>query len=333
MPEGINLITRTGTDEDLADCYALHESLGLPYTKRSWRILPEMWRTLLAKGAMQLCLVANRVKPMGLPIASFRAVIFATDEFCAKARSTLSPYLGVELAGQYLLRQLPVLNRVQVARANAGDGLNAVMCFEGLAQDGFSPEQTLVIRKKQSQALHLALSGYRIKEFLANTIGEESLHWMLDAGAHLRRNYSRYFRKKGLPEPEPWLRPWLVGLSREEAFAHPGTKLGARFIYAPPRFHFNRSQRLLLQQAMRGQTCEELATSLSISHWTVKQRWHAIYDRVADVDRELLPPPISYGPCVSSRGPERRRRLLNYLRQHAEELRPYEPPPQRAWPK
>ena len=218
---------------------------------------------------------------------------------------------------------MPV-GRVQVARANAGSGLNVVMCFEGWAQDGFSPEQTLIIRKKQSQALRLALSGYRIKEFLANVIGEESLQWMLDAGAHLRRNYSRYFRKKGLPEPKPWLRPWLVGLSREEAFAHPGTNLGARFIYTPPRFDFNRSEQLLLQHALMGQTCEELATSLSISHWTAKQRWHAIYDRVTEVDRELLPPPITYGPCVSSRGPERRRRLLNYLRQHPEELRPYQ---------
>jgi hypothetical protein len=79
-----------------------------------------------------------------------------------------------------------------------------------------------------------------------------------------------------------------------------------------------------------GETCEELAKSLSISPWTVKKRWHAIYDRVADVDRKLLPPPIAYGPHATSRGPERRRRLLNYLRQHLEEVRPYEAPRQRG---
>lgn len=71
-----------------------------------------------------------------------------------------------------------------------------------------------------------------------------------------------------------------------------------------------------------GETCEKLATSLSVSPWTVKKRWHAIYDRVLDVDRELLPPPIAYGAQASSRGEERRRYLLNYLRQHLEELRP-----------
>jgi hypothetical protein len=60
----------------------------------------------------------------------------------------------------------------------------------------------------------------------------------------------------------------------------------------------------------------------------VKKRWHAIYDRVADVDSELLPPPVADGVYSSSRGAERRRHLLNYLRQHPEELRPFERPTQ-----
>jgi hypothetical protein len=89
-----------------------------------------------------------------------------------------------------------------------------------------------------------------------------------------------------------------------------------------PRFQFSRSQRVLLQHALMGETCENLATSLSISPWTVKKCWHAIYDRVTDVDGELLPPPIAYGAHASSRGTERRRHLLNYLRQHLEEIRP-----------
>lgn len=71
-----------------------------------------------------------------------------------------------------------------------------------------------------------------------------------------------------------------------------------------------------------GETSDELAASLFISPWTVKKRWNAIYERVADVDRELLLPLIANCAHVSSRGAERRRRLLYYLRQHLEELRP-----------
>jgi len=69
-------------------------------------------------------------------------------------------------------------------------------------------------------------------------------------------------------------------------------------------------------------TCEELAASLCLSPWTVKKRWHAIYKRVTDVDSELLPP-IAYGAHASSRGAERRKRLLHYLPQHLEDVRPF----------
>src|SRR5262249_7722339 len=169
------------------------------------------------------------------------------------------------------------------------------------------------------------------KEFLADPVGEETSQWMLDAGARLRRDYSNYFRRNHLPKPKSSKQPCLVGLSKKEALAHPGGNIASLFIYTAPRFHFRRSQRLLLQHALMGKTCEKLAASLSISPWTVKKCWHAIYDRVADVDGELLPPPIAYGAHASSRGAERRRHLLNYLRQHLEELRPYElPQPQRG---
>src|SRR4030095_12039323 len=172
-------MARKGTVEDLAACYALHESLRLPYTKRSWRILPEMWRTLLLRGAMQLCLVTNRARLVGSRIVSFSAFLFVTDEFC----------------------------------------------FEAWAHDGLWPEQLLAVRAKQSEAFHLGLSGYHVKEFLADTVGEETTQWMLDAGARLRRDYSNYFGKNHLPKPESPRRPCLVGLSKEEALAHPGANI------------------------------------------------------------------------------------------------------------
>jgi len=321
-PEEINLIARKGTAEDIAECCALHGSLGLPYTKRSWCILPEMWRTLLSRGAMQLCLVANRARLVGSRTVSFSAVLFVTDDFCSKSRLKLPLYLDVELARQYLSGELPVLNHEQVARANAGAGLNVVMCFEGWAHDGLSPEQVLAVRAKQGEALRLGLSGYRVKEFLAYPLEEEALQWMLNAGARIRRHYSNYLRNSTVFRSVFSQQPCLVGLTKKEAFAYPGSSVAGLFIYTPPRFLFSRSQRVLLRHALSGETCETLAASLSVSRWTVKKRWHAIYERVADVDSELLPPSIAYGAHASSRGSERRRHLLNYLRQHLEEIRP-----------
>ena len=116
----------------------------------------------------------------------------------------------------------------------------------------------------------------------------------------------------------------LLGLTREKAFAHPDSHLASLFIYTPPRFHFISPEQMLLQPALMGETCEDLAASLLLSPSTVKKPWHAIYERVAAVDRELLPP-IADSAHAASRGAERRRRLLNYLRQQPEEFRPFRP--------
>ena len=283
-------MARKGSAQDLAECMCPPLTVGLPYAERSRGSLPEMLRALLSKGAMQLCLVVDRAKAVGSQIISFNAMVFVTDKFCSEARSKLPPHLGVELVRRYLSHQLPVLNREQVAEANAGDGLNVAMCFEGWTHDRLSHEQVLAVREKQSEALHFALSGYRVKEFLADPLGGETLEWMLNAGARRRRNYRNYLLNSAVSEPDSSQRPCLVGLTKEEAFAHPGSNVADLFIYTPPRFHFSRSQRVLLRHALRGETCTMLAASLYISPWTVKKRWHAIYERVADVDGELLPP-------------------------------------------
>jgi DNA-binding CsgD family transcriptional regulator len=321
----MNLIARQGFSAEVPACYRLYRSLPLPYSDALWRALPDMWRAMLLQGMMKLSLVEDRSRRPGSRIVSFNGLVFVTDKFCSEARSTLPPYLGPELARRYLSYQLPVLNREQIARANARDGLNVLLCFEGYARDIFSRERFLVVRGKQNESLNFALKGYRVKEFLADQIRENILQWMLGAGNRLRRDYSNWFRKHGVLKREASECPRLVGLTREEALANPGSSVAGLFIYTPPRFQFNRSQRLLLQHALMGETSEQLASSLSLSVWTVKKLWRAIYDRVADVDRELLPASIAYGAHVSSRGRERRRRLLNYLRQHLEELRPYEP--------
>jgi hypothetical protein len=324
-PDAINLMAREGTAKDIAACHALHHSLEVPYTVASWRSLPEMWRTFRRDGRLQLFLVENRTKQHSSRIVSFNATIFVTNLFCAEAQSTLAPYLGLQIARHYLSHDLPLLNREQVAWTNAHCGLSVMMCFEGCEKDGLSREHLLAVREKQSEAFHLALSGYHVKEFLADAIGEEALQWMLDAGARLRRDYSGYFQHHGVPTPKSSQRPWLVGITREEALAHPGSYLAGLFAYTPPRFHFNRSEQVLLQHSLMGETCEDLAASLVLSPWTVKKRWHAIYERVADLDSELLPsPPIADGAHATARGAERRRPLLNYLRQHPEELRPFE---------
>ena len=70
MSDAINLMARKARANDLADCHALHKSLGVPYAEASWRILPDMWRAMLLKGTMKLFLVEDRASPLGSRIVS-----------------------------------------------------------------------------------------------------------------------------------------------------------------------------------------------------------------------------------------------------------------------
>lgn len=318
----MNLMVRNGNVNDIPAWYALHESLGLPYPQECQRVLPDLWRTLLSTGRLLLFLVEDRCRPRSARILSCCAAMFVTDAFCEEVKSRPLPFLSIQLAELYQSRRMPVLDPPQIARANAEEGLNVMMCFEGADRSSLSHDQFLAVREKQCNAFHHALRGFHLKEFLANPIGEEACLEMIDAGARLRRNYRECLGNR-IDNSRELLRPRLVGLTKVEAEEHPGSYLATLFVYTAPRFRFSRSEQRLLEHALMGETSEDLAASLSLSTSTVKKHWRAIYERVADVDRELLPPSVAYSAYVSSRGAERRRRLLSYLRQHPEELRPW----------
>ena len=317
----IGLMSRVGGLTHIAACCVLLGLSRFDFDEATWEALPGMFQTLLNLGAMQLSLVENRRLPGGADILAFCATIFVSDAFCREARTTLPPYLGLQVARRYLAGKLPVLDRDQVAFANARTGVNVMMCYSGRRRDYLSSEHLLAVREKMDEAFHLAHHGYRLKEFLCEPIGQEAFRSTLSAGFRLRRDYSDYYQARNLPMPQSWQRPWLVGLTREEASADYGSGASGLFVFTPPRFHFTHCEQAILRRSLAGETDEEIAVNLFLSHWTVKKRWHAMYKRVADVDSELLPP-ADLGLGKKSRGLERRRRLLAYLRQHLEELLP-----------
>jgi hypothetical protein len=97
-----------------------------------------------------------------------------------------------------------------------------------------------------------------------------------------------------------------------------GSWAGALFDYHRPVLGLSQSEQRLLISALTGITDEELAEALGISLSAVKKRWISIHRRVQDAKPEL----VSRNIPASGRGKEIRRRLLAYLRDHPEELRP-----------
>lgn len=109
-------------------------------------------------------------------------------------------------------------------------------------------------------------------------------------------------------------------LNRQSAWG--ASWVGALFDYHPPKLGLSRGEQRLLLSALPGATDEHLAATLGISLPAVKKLWVSIYLRVDDHLPALIADSSRCHLQAIRRGKEKRRRLLEYLRNHPEELRP-----------
>jgi DNA-binding CsgD family transcriptional regulator len=116
--------------------------------------------------------------------------------------------------------------------------------------------------------------------------------------------------------------PHIVGITRDLALQQFGSWISSLFRYQPPRFGFTRSEQRLLLSALVGGTDEELSRLLNTSLSSVKKTWRSVYDRVSARLPELIPGDSQPDGDVSKRGRDKKQRLIAYLREHPEELRP-----------
>jgi hypothetical protein len=112
----------------------------------------------------------------------------------------------------------------------------------------------------------------------------------------------------------------MLRLTRAEL--PPGAMSMATQMFDPPaaRLGLTPGEQRVVLHALDGASGRALAAILGLSIETVRSDWRSIYDRVA---RELpeLDDPAHHGDGAT-RGPEKRRVAIEYLRQNMHELRP-----------
>jgi hypothetical protein len=156
--------------------------------------------------------------------------------------------------------------------------------------------------------------GNRHRFIFGEARGEPFVELAFRSGFRVLNDYSQWAER----HPSLPIRPYVVGVSRQEALTKENQWLLRLFTYYPPRFHFTSYQRQILLLAREGYTDNEIAALVGARPEAIKKRWSGIYDRVHEIFPNLLP---SNGP--SKRGQEKRRALLAHLRDRPEELRPY----------
>ena len=291
----------------------------LAYPDDVLALLPRAWRRLLRDGALIATLIEQR-RADGAPSAvGFGASVFVTDAWAAHARAGVEPYLSARTIRQELGGRSPILRPRAIARSHDAGGLNMLILHYGEAA-ALPLDARPALRYRMLQALIEAHRGYRIKDILQEFWDEIDEEFVVRGWGRVVTDYASFVRHH-CETPPPGRRPHLIGITREEALAHPGNPAAPIFLYTPPRLSFTRAEQKMIGPALLGRTDVELARSLHIALATVKSRWRSIYNRVGRIAPELLPSvdPANVGSV--SRGQEKRRRLLDYVRRHPEELR------------
>jgi hypothetical protein len=274
------------------------------------------WKALLQSCAVHSVVVEATPPIGGHRIVGFGASAFVTPEFFQHEIGDPRPGLNARVIQSVSAGRSVVLSKSQIADGNFEAGLDLVVLC-GCWRKG-------VLNKQQVQETWVLLSssflerhrGYRINRMLAEVIGPDELDFV--ESVPIWRMISSFEQLE--PNGRSNGRRYLFALSRDKALASAGSVMAILFQYETPTLWLQDADQELLTAAMSGLTDEDLSIKLHLSVGAVKKRWLALFDRVSDRRPDILL--SSHAKAGRKRGRQKRNHVLEYVRNHPEELRP-----------
>jgi hypothetical protein len=281
--------------------------------------LGSAWLRLLDCEAFQAC-VFQEVRDSEVRLIAAACSVFVSDDFVRELKTPPFFWIGPELAGRVLGGRSPVLQGREFSKANTGGGLNLVLWHVCIA-----PKEAMrsEVRAQVSASFFEYHRGFLLKELIAlqATFAQE-VQWTLEGGG-LPVSPANGHYVDSVDSSNAMYEPHLFGLTRELA-ENKMSWISSLFLYEPPRVMFSNGERKLLAVALRGVTDQELSDELAISLSGVKKVWRSIYKRASEqLDSSILNVDVEEEHRNGDRGKQKKQRLLAYLREHPEELRPY----------
>lgn len=294
----------------------------LPFSASLRTALPQVLGMLISAEAIKGILI-EEVGSAGevLRLAGLGLSVFIADERMEEYLWSPQPFVFADLLKRASADPTAVLDRSAIARANAAQGLNLVVQYMQRGWDLTSPHWRAVgALGHQTYVTHHR--GYRLRSALQED-------WSANRDIYLAAGYEQFavvdVDPASLPAAAMALSPTRTIFYADRPYVEglpPGSTLAHVFQWHPPRLRFSTAEQRLLAWAIDGATDIELADQLGLSLTTVKHTWQSIYHRFHTSAAYVVGSEGEEG----KRGPEKRRRVLTYVDEHPEELRPYSLP-------
>lgn len=306
---------RAITEADLGPCLDVQpahlggEIVGPEIARRIWaRLVRDPFFTAVA--------FESDPPIQGHRVIGFGASAFVTGAFMDAELAHPRPDINSRIIASVHAGQSVVLNYTQIARANADVELDVVILSGSWRNTTLSPPQSVEIQTLLPTSFATLHSGYRIRRIVWETISEPETQFARSSGVY---QAIASFPPKGS----------VLNLTTPStSLAVTGSVGNVVFRNSEPLLRLRQSEQQLLIAALDGGTDAELASTLRLKVPAVKARWRSVFARIAELKPEL----VNDIDGRHGRGSQKRNRIVAYVRDHPEDLRPYawnENPPQK----
>lgn len=292
---------------DLAACLEIQpECIGDQILGRDAAVA--VWRSLLDHPAFQANVIESELLRARPRLVACGMGVFVEPGFVNRELEHPQPGLNARIIAD-VARGAPVLlDRDAIAAGNARDGVDFVNMY-GTWRDGVLTDNELAeVHALLGTSFVESFAGHRFNRVLKEAIGRSRIELAQATGTY--RVIAEF------PEHDSA----LVVVTPESALAAPYSIATRMYRYQAPLLRLRPAEQELLAAALDGKTDAELSADLGLSVEAIKKRWVSVFERVDAFKPEIL----SVADVDNTRrGPQKRHRVVAYVRAHPEELRPF----------
>jgi DNA-binding CsgD family transcriptional regulator len=308
---------REATDSDIPAIAATFDGHNaLPLEPRVRQALPGLLAQLIASPACTLTVFEDDGRS-GMHVVSLAGGLFVRDALIDEYLAAPYPALVSSVLAALLDGRRPLLTEDEIRQSNSGEGLTLVVFPMPYGRHEWDDPQVQELRKLAPQAMMRDIGGYRLRAIYYEVFSDEAARYIQAGGYTLLNDFSGRAGTGGLAAE---CRPRMLRLTRADL--PPGAMSMATQMFDPPqvRLGLTPAEQRVALRALRGASDRAIAEGLGLSTETVRSSWRSIYQRLTHVLADVETP--AHQPDDTSRGLEKRRVAIEYLRQNMHELRP-----------
>src|SRR5262245_29239983 len=295
------------SEADLLTCLDIQPAcLGDSIVGRSAAL--RVWKSLLDHPSFQANVIESERLLAGHKILGCGMGVFVSRAFADREIRNPRPGINSRIIAGIAAGEPLVLSRAQIGVGNAGEGVDFVNMY-GTWRDGvLNADQLAEVHALLGTSFVEHFAGYRFNRVLKEAIGHSRIALARATGTY--RVVAEFKESQSA----------LAVATRESVLSAPYSVAAKMYRYRPPVLRLRPAEQNLLVAALAGKTDAELSVDLGLSIEAIKKRWMSIFERVEEFKPDIL---SSAGADSDGRGPQKRHRVVAYIRTHPEELRPF----------